>query len=90
LLKIYTFKKARFELELYKWLACNLATSLNDPYRVVLSAEEVKHYFGTFTPQEAIGRTVIYRNSLQTYVFPASVCQFSPLKRLNAYSMKNL
>jgi putative ABC transport system permease protein len=57
-----------FQLFRYKWLAGNPATSLNDPYRVVLSAAEAKHYFGDITPQEAIGRPVIYNDSLRTYV----------------------
>lgn len=57
-----------FRIFRYKWLAGSPATSLSVPYRVVLSAEEVTHYFGAITPQEAIGRTVIYNDSLQTYV----------------------
>lgn len=57
-----------FQIFRYTWLAGSPATSLNDPYRVVLSAAEVKHYFGAITPQEAIGRPVIYNDSLRTYV----------------------
>ncbi len=57
-----------FRIFEYKWLAGNPATSLNDPFRVVLSAAEVKHYFGDITPQEAMGRLVIYSDSLRTYV----------------------
>ncbi len=57
-----------FQIFHYKWLAGNPATSLNEPFRVVLSAAEVKHYFGDITPQEAMGRLVIYSDSLQTYV----------------------
>jgi len=57
-----------FQIFHYKWLAGDPATSLNDPFRVVLSAAEVKHYFGDITPQEAMGRLVIYSDSLQTYV----------------------
>jgi putative ABC transport system permease protein len=59
---------AYFQLFRYTWLAGNPATSLNEPYRVVLSAAELKHYFGAITPQEAIGRPVIYNDSLRTYV----------------------
>lgn len=57
-----------FRIFQYKWLAGNPATSLKEPFRVVLSAAEVKHYFGDITPQEAMGRLVIYSDSLQTYV----------------------
>lgn len=57
-----------FRIFRYNWLAGSPATSLNAPWRVVLSAGEVKHYFGAITPQEAIGRVVIYNDSLRTYV----------------------
>lgn len=57
-----------FQIFRYTWLAGNPATSLNDPYRVVLSAAAVQRYFGPITPQEAIGRQVIYNDSLLTYV----------------------
>ncbi len=52
----------------YKWLAGNPATSLNDPFRVVLSAREVNKYFGGIAPQAAIGRLVIFDDTLKTYV----------------------
>jgi putative ABC transport system permease protein len=59
-----------FQIFGYKWLAGNPATSLNDPYRVVLSAKEVRQYFGAISPRDAIGREVIYPDldSLRTYV----------------------
>ncbi|HWB94704.1 MAG TPA: FtsX-like permease family protein, partial [Puia sp.] len=59
-----------FQIFQYKWLAGNPAVSLNDPYRVVLSAKEVRHYFGNIPPAESIGRQVIYvgRDTIRTYV----------------------
>ena len=59
-----------FQIFHYKWLAGNPATSLNDPYRVVLSASELKQYFGAIPPREAVGREVFYPglDSLRTYV----------------------
>jgi putative ABC transport system permease protein len=59
-----------FQIFQYKWLAGNPATSLNDPFRVVLSAAEVQKYFGDITPRDAIGREVFYPDldSLKTYV----------------------
>jgi putative ABC transport system permease protein len=59
-----------FQIFQYKWLAGNPATSLNDPYRVVLSASEVRRYFGAIPPAEAMGREVFYPDldSLRTYV----------------------
>jgi putative ABC transport system permease protein len=59
-----------FQIFQYKWLAGNPATSLNDPYRVVLSASEMRRYFGAIPPAEAMGREVFYPDldSLRTYV----------------------
>jgi putative ABC transport system permease protein len=59
-----------FQIFQYHWLAGNPATSLNDPFRVVLSASEVRQYFGAILPRDAIGREVIYPDldSLRTYV----------------------
>ena len=57
-----------FQVFHYTWLAGNPATSLNEPFRVVLSAAAVKQYFGPISPQAAIGRQVIYQDSLLTYV----------------------
>jgi putative ABC transport system permease protein len=59
-----------FQIFQYKWLAGNPATSLNDPYRVVLSAKEVRQYFGNIPPEASIGREVIYvgMDTLRTYV----------------------
>ncbi|HVS94921.1 MAG TPA: ABC transporter permease [Puia sp.] len=59
-----------FRIFQYKWLAGNPATSLNEPFRVVLSAKEVRQYFGNIPPEASIGREVIYvgRDTLWTYV----------------------
>ncbi len=59
-----------FQIFQYQWLAGNPATSLNDPYRVVLSAKEVRQYFGNIPPEASIGREVIYvgMDTLRTYV----------------------
>ncbi|HTS42755.1 MAG TPA: ABC transporter permease, partial [Puia sp.] len=53
-----------FEIFKYQWLAGNPAAALNEPFKVVLSEKEAKKYFGTITPEEAIGRQVIYDDSL--------------------------
>ncbi|HWB93953.1 MAG TPA: ABC transporter permease [Puia sp.] len=57
-----------FDVFHYQWLAGNAATSLNNPFSVVLSEKEMKNYFGPITPDQAIGRTVIYDDSLTTTV----------------------
>ena len=59
-----------FRIFQYKWLAGNPATALNDPYRVVLSAKEVRQFFGNISPADAMGREVIYvdRDTIPAYV----------------------
>jgi ABC-type antimicrobial peptide transport system permease subunit len=59
-----------FQIFQYKWLVGNPATSLTDPYHVVLTAKEVRQYFGNIPPEESIGREVIYVgwDTLRTYV----------------------
>jgi putative ABC transport system permease protein len=59
-----------FRVFQYKWLAGNPATALNDPYRVVLSAKEVRQFFGNISPADAMGREVIYvdRDTIPAYV----------------------
>jgi len=57
-----------FEIFHYQWLAGNPGTSLNNPFTVVLSEKEITKYFGNITPDQAIGRTVIYADSLYTTV----------------------
>ena len=52
----------------YQWLAGNPGTSLTKPGSVVLTAGEMKIYFGDVSPDEAVGRTVIYADSLYTTV----------------------
>lgn len=59
-----------FQIFQYQWLAGNPAASLTDPNRVVLSAKEMRQYFGNIEPEESIGREVIYvgMDTLRTYV----------------------
>lgn len=57
-----------FKIFHYQWLAGNPTTSLTEPYRVVLTSDQLKRYFGDITPAAAIGREVIYRDSLPVYV----------------------
>lgn len=57
-----------FETFHYQWLAGNATTSLTQPHSVVLAENEMTKYFGNITPDQAIGRTVIYADSLYTTV----------------------
>jgi putative ABC transport system permease protein len=44
----------------YRWLAGNPATALQKPFSVVLTESEAKRYFQGGTPQDWMGRTVVY------------------------------
>ena len=57
-----------FQTFQYQWLAGNATTSLINPASVVLTENEMTKYFGRISPDEAIGRTVIYADSLYTTV----------------------
>jgi putative ABC transport system permease protein len=52
----------------YQWLAGNAATSLINPHSVVLTENEMTKYFGNIRPDQAMGRTVIYADSLDMIV----------------------
>jgi len=52
----------------YQWLAGNPATALQRPFSVVLTESEGKRYFQGGTPEEWIGRSVVYEDSLTVSV----------------------
>jgi putative ABC transport system permease protein len=52
----------------YKWLAGNPATALERPFCVVLTESEGKRYFESGTPEDWMGRTVVYEDSLTVSV----------------------
>jgi predicted permease len=51
-----------------KWLAGNPNTALNNPFSLVLTRTEAERYFGGNNPQEWMGRTVVYHDSLTVSV----------------------
>jgi putative ABC transport system permease protein len=57
-----------FDIFKYQWLAGNAATALNEPFRVVLTAKEAERYLGPGAPDQWVGRTLIYHDSLQVTV----------------------
>lgn len=57
-----------FEIFRYRWLSGNPATSLAMPNSVVLTAEKARKYFGDLDPDQVIGRTIYYRDSLMVSV----------------------
>jgi len=52
----------------YDWLAGNPATALTKPFSVVLTESEARRYFQDGTPDNWMGRSVIYKDSLTVSV----------------------
>ncbi|HEX3934353.1 MAG TPA: ABC transporter permease [Puia sp.] len=52
----------------YQWLAGNPATALQEPFSVVLTESEAKRYFQDGTPENWMGRSVVYEDSLTVSV----------------------
>ena len=57
-----------FDIFKYKWLAGNAATALKEPFKVVLTENKAKIYFGDISLQSIIGKEVIYQDSLHLTV----------------------
>lgn len=57
-----------FEIFPYQWLAGNPATSMSQPFQVVLTESEAKKYFGAGSPDQFVGRQVWYHDSLHMVV----------------------
>jgi putative ABC transport system permease protein len=57
-----------FHIFSYSWLAGNPGEALKEPFRVVLTEKRVKLYFGDIPPAAAIGRELIYDDSLRLRV----------------------
>jgi putative ABC transport system permease protein len=56
-----------FDIFNYNWLAGN-AASLNEPFKVVLTENRAKKFFGNIPVSTMIGKTVIYDDSLRVTV----------------------
>jgi putative ABC transport system permease protein len=52
----------------YQWLAGNPATALQKPFSVILTESEAKRYFQGGTPEDWMGRFVVYEDSLTVSV----------------------
>ncbi|HXD77935.1 MAG TPA: ABC transporter permease [Puia sp.] len=57
-----------FRIFSYDWLAGSPATALAAPNTVVLTTAAVRKYFGNASPEQAIGRTIVFNDSLQAKV----------------------
>jgi len=54
-----------FDMLPYKWLAGDKRTALNDPFQLVLTEKRAKYYFPNLSPQEIVGKTIVYNDSLK-------------------------
>ncbi|HUB62238.1 MAG TPA: ABC transporter permease, partial [Puia sp.] len=52
----------------YQWLAGSPTSALSQPFAVVLTESAVRRYFGGLAPADAIGRELIYEDSLRVRV----------------------
>jgi putative ABC transport system permease protein len=57
-----------FDILQYTWLSGSKKTSLANPMTVVLTQSRAKTYFGDLPPDQMIGRTIIYDDSLKVTV----------------------
>lgn len=57
-----------FKIFNYNWLAGSPETALSAPNQLVLTKNRAKKYFPTLSPNEIIGKTLIYNDSIQTIV----------------------
>ena len=56
-----------FDVFQYQWLEGN-ARALNEPFNVVLTENRARKYFGNIPLKDMIGKTVVYRDSLNVHV----------------------
>lgn len=57
-----------FKIFKYEWLSGDAATALNEPNTVVITDKRAQLYFGTQSPASAIGKTIVYNDSLHLTV----------------------
>ena len=57
-----------FEIFKYDWLAGNPKTALVEPFQVVLTEGAARTYFGSLSPDQVLGRELVYFDSLRVRV----------------------
>src|SRR5664279_4175218 len=57
-----------FAIFKYDWLAGNEATALNQPFKVVISENRARQYFGGIPFEKMLGREIIYNDSTRVHV----------------------
>ena len=57
-----------FSIFQYQWLAGNPRSALNEPFKVVLSEQKARKYFGDIPLDQILGKEVIYQDSVRVSV----------------------
>jgi putative ABC transport system permease protein len=57
-----------FNLIGYSWLAGTAASAFKQPYQTVLTASRAKQYFPALTPEQVIGRELLFDDTIRTTV----------------------
>ena len=57
-----------FDIFHYQWLAGSPGSSMEQPFSVVLTEERARQYFGSLSPDEMLGKEVVYQDSLHVRV----------------------
>jgi hypothetical protein len=57
-----------FKVFHYDWLAGNAASALKKPFEIILTQTSAARFFGSLSPDQVIGRQVIFNDSLKLYV----------------------
>ena len=57
-----------FKLLSYKWMQGSPQTSFQNPYQTVLSESSLKEYFPGLTPEQVIGKEIIFYDSIRTTI----------------------
>jgi putative ABC transport system permease protein len=57
-----------FHIMPYEWLAGDRETALTEPFKIVISENKARQYFGDLPPDRIIGRTIVYDDSLTVSV----------------------
>jgi putative ABC transport system permease protein len=60
-------KPSYFEIFQHEWLAGN-PRILDEPFRAVLTESRARLYFGNLSPEQFIGKEIIYADSIRAYV----------------------
>ena len=57
-----------FSIFPHEWIAGNTKTSLQNPYNLVLSESRAQQYFPNVSPDQLIGKTVIFSDTIRTTI----------------------